>query len=113
MIGDRYWSAGIILKYGHSAWSAQVDFFDDGVLKDECTEGNLRTRYFVSIELAIDTVKADAERLGIEFLTPSLLGYCDGLSEDWPMPKGWRGLLIEQAERIGWNCHYQAETEIA
>lgn len=109
MIGDGYWSTGIVLKYsGDGKWSASLDFYDDGFCDDESTEGNLHTRYFVGIETAIDTLIADAKTLGIRFVNPTgdnprLYAYGDGESKEWPMPKGYDELLSQQARRIGYD----------
>ena len=112
MTGNKYWSTGIILKYLEpNRWAAKVQFFDNGTAsEDKSTKGTLTTSYFVGLETAIDTIKADAERLGIEFKTtpgrtgmPMLLAHGDGESEDWPMPENWKEILAEQAERIGWS----------
>jgi hypothetical protein len=121
MIGDHYWSTGIIVKYGGRAeyqdeWAASLTFHDDGFAQKGTTEGTLTTRYFEPLAQAIDTIKADAEKLGIVFRptvtrAPHIFAYEDGLSDDWPMPDGWRKLLHEQAERIGWDCIYIREKE--
>ena len=115
MIGKGYWATGITVKYGYSGmdrygWAASVDFYDNGFCDDDTdggaisTQGTLRTRYFVregdgpdadALSAAVDAVKADAERLGINFragLTPSPCVYYqgDGEDEEWKPPAGGR-----------------------
>lgn len=110
MIGEAYWSTGVTLKwFKDDRWTAEVKFFDSGFCEDKSTEGHLITRYYINIQTAIDTIIADAEKIGIEFKKNEdgqamLFGKHDGLSEDWPMPSNWRQILIEQAERIGWKA---------
>lgn len=117
MIGDTYWTTGITLKYdGRGKWAASIHFYDDGFCQDESTEGTLHTRYFVHAEVAIDALIADAAKMGIKLTKfndgkPSLYAYDDGESKDWPMPDGWRELLAEQAERIGFYCPYTQTDE--
>lgn len=125
MIGPRYWTAGITVRYhaGGGAWTAELEFWDDGNATHPArggipTEGELRTRYRVShqdgIEAAltatIDTLKADAERLGIQFGTtgvgPTIYAYGDGEVPHEPMPADWRRLINAQAERLGWEPAY-------
>ena len=109
MVGTKYKSRGIILKYyGDDKWSATVEFIDSGFCDDLSTEGKLYTRYFVPIETAIDTIIIDAARLGIEFVDGDwggrvLIAYHDGESEDWPMPDDWEEIFKSQADRIGWR----------
>ena len=119
MIGKRYRSTGISLRYGgdrNLAWSGYLNFFDDGWGADDpaageiSTVGELSTRYFVATEahqqsmrLVTDTLVRDAEALGIEFQDPMLYAHEDGEDLDYPMPEGWAELLGEQAERLGWG----------
>lgn len=112
MIGESFKSSGIILKYGGKGkWAAIVKFFDAGFCEDKSTEGQLHTRYFVNIETAIDTIVEDATRMGIEFMVNDtgrrcLVGFEYGESADWPMPTGWKQILRDQAERIGYASVY-------
>lgn len=118
MIGDQYWSTGIVLRYGYAggkrlAWVAYCEFLDDGLCQDEGTEGRLTTRYFVPLELAIDTLHKDATKLGIVFKAiidkaPMLYYENDGDSKEFPPPDNWRAILREQAERIGWATYGEA-----
>lgn len=146
MIGTRYWSTGITVRYayagasrregilvGQYGWMASLNFLDDGFNNDDrdsgqiATEGELRTRYFVrahaepasadeiqeghrkALQVAIDVLCADAERMGIHFGTaasgPWLYYQGDGESAEWPPPDGWRLLLAEQATRLGWETY--------
>ena len=109
MVGERYWTTGITLKYNNGTWAAELDFFDDGWCEDACSEGSLRIRYFVGdLPAAIDTLIADATRLGIEFTDARTLYYWgDGEDTDhWPPPENWRQILREQVERLGWRNVY-------
>ncbi len=138
MIRERsttYWSVGITLKYhpdGARAldgkripgWSGEVEYYDDGWAGDDdadtgkvCTQGTLHTRYIVAdgqeqtaLSAIIDTLIADAGRLGIEFRisgedTARLYVPGDGEWPDRPLPDGWRELLATEAERIGWAAY--------
>jgi hypothetical protein len=113
MVGEKYWSIGIVLKWNENhGWSATVDFMDDGFCDSQSTEGNLHTRYFGPVEQAIDVVLADAQRLGIEFKSniagkPFLLYTGDGENKDWPAPPNWKSILREQARRIGFTSYLE------
>ncbi|MGR6921225.1 hypothetical protein ACU635_43875 [[Actinomadura] parvosata] len=125
MIGPQYWSTGITVSCDSRAgWGAHVDFYDDGHGDDDpergriSTEGTLRTRYFVgggdqvdALTLAIDTVKADAEKLGIAWSEAATVYHAgdDGLP-DQPAPEGWRELVNSHATRLGWQPAYRVDT---
>jgi hypothetical protein len=117
-----YWSTGITVRYGYSGggqygWSARLDFYDDGFANDDTagqsvsTEGRLVTRYFVcdgekasGLSIALDVLRADAEKLGIRFNDEATLYYAaDGEDLDNPPPDGWRAALGAEAARIGWK----------
>lgn len=118
MIDNQYWSTGIILRYGYAGsgkngWVAYCDFLDGGFCQDESTQGKLTTRYYVPLELAIDTLHEDATKLGIVFRAitdkaPMLYYENDGDSKEYPPPDNWRAILREQAERIGWVTYREA-----
>lgn len=120
MIGNGYWSTGIIIDYryaggGDHGWAAKVEYLDDGFCDDDAdvprisTEGELRTRYAIrqgktadALTVVIDTIKADAERLGVRWQPDSRVFYKnDGHTEDAP-PNGWREMVDAQSARIGW-----------
>jgi hypothetical protein len=128
----RYWATGITLTYSQLAeringvlfpgWHARLDFFDDGFADNDpdkggvSTQGTLCTRYPVrdgdlvsGLSLAVDTLIADAGRLGIELSrrdgVPFLYYQDDGESENYPPPPGWRALLAAEAARIGWETY--------
>jgi hypothetical protein len=113
MIGNGYWATGITVHHGYAGsrgygWGATLDFLDDGFMAEDSTQGTLCTRYYVtSLARAIDLIKADAERLGITFRQgdelPMLYYKGDGEDPDYPPPVGWRAMLADQAERIGWH----------
>ena len=123
MIGERYWSTGITVEWryassGLNGWTAKAEFYDGGWAGDDdpangriVTEGVLRTRYPVrdadgstaTLSPVIDAVKADAERLGIEWKDPAIYYPSDGQTDE-PPPAGWRDLLRAEASRLGWRC---------
>lgn len=119
-----YWSTGITVKHHNGKWAASVDFLDNGFANDDpdkghiSTEGKLHTRYFIAdgeqvdgLTAAIDTVRADAERLGIIWRSdddvPTIYMKGDGEDPEWPAPDGWHELVNAQAERIGWTPSYR------
>ena len=136
MIGNGYWSTGIIVRYGYSGmnlygWGASADFYDSGFCDDNpdaaavSTQGRLNTRYFVregtgpdadALAAAVDAVKRDAERLGITWgvdsaVRPSVYYIGDGEDEDYPPPAGWRELVNAQSVRLGWNPLYREPSD--
>ena len=124
MIGDGYWSTGITVKYGYASmgcngWAAEATYLDGGFCNDDpangviSTEGTLHTRYVVReqdgtdvLTAIIDAVKADAERLGVSWLTPHVYYKGDGEDENYPPPEGWREMIDAQAARLGWESLY-------
>lgn len=119
-----YWSTGITVKHHNGRWAASVDFLDAGFCNDDpdarqvSTQGTLHTRYFVrdgetvdGLTVAIDTMKRDAERLGIIWRSnddvPTIYMKGDGEDPEWPAPIRWRELVNAQAERIGWTPCYR------
>jgi hypothetical protein len=133
-------STGITLTWqqhaGHDrgvpfgGWRAEAAFYDDGFADDDAcagqvaTEGVLCTRYAVrdgrirsGLSIAIDTVRADAERLGIQFSgshgTPCLYYEGDGENPKAPPPQDWRRLLAAEAARIGWTTTAPSRPPIA
>jgi len=134
----KYWSTGITVRWSShtgstptgptSGWYATVEYFDDGFCNDDTdagnisTQGAISTRYGVSdgsersgLSAAVDTLIADAARLGIEFRppfgeTPSLCMVGDGEHDDVDYPAGWRALINSEADRIGWHSPYRDAT---
>jgi hypothetical protein len=131
MIGNGYWAVGITVRYSYSGmnrygWGASIDFCDDGFCSDNTdsgtisTEGTIRTRYYVhegndpdvdALTVAIDVIKADAERIGIRFrhdgmMTPHVYYKGDGEDKAYPPPVGWRELIDAQSARLGWEGLY-------
>lgn len=133
----RYWSPGITVTYAplaerindepYSGWHARLDYCDDGFADNDpevgriSTEGSLYTRYPVrnskirsGLSIALDTLIADAERLGIQFTTlpghrgPQVLYDGDGESPAHPAPDGWRDMLAAEADRLGWSSYATA-----
>ena len=116
MIGQRYWATGITVSWDGSRWSADVDFYDDGFIDPTSTQGRLGSRYGMEgwdgLAAMIDLLKADAERLGIEFRVidgdpPALWVPGDGEDDDRPLPVGWQQRLAEEAARLGWRSPYR------
>lgn len=120
MIGTGYWATGIHVRYhpGNTGgpvgaeepreWSALVEYCDDGFVNWRATEGVLRTRYACpTLSDAIDLIRADAERLGIEWRpAPTIYVPQDGEGDD-PMPDNWGALIAAECERLGWRNVYE------
>jgi hypothetical protein len=51
-------------------------------------------------------LRADAERLGIQWRDPTVYYKGDGEDPEYPPPDGWRELLAAQAARLGWYSIY-------
>lgn len=126
MIGPNYWSTGILVTYIEGGtggpvaapeprlWAAKAEFFDNGFCEIRSTEGEIHTRYSCpTIEEAIDLVKADVERLGIEWRPGTIYMRGDGEDEEFPPPADWRRIVNQQAERLGWEPSYRLETPVA
>jgi hypothetical protein len=128
MIGPNYWAVGITAKYGYAGsgrygWSAEVSYLDNGFCSDSTderrisTEGTLRTRYYIvdgeresGLPVAVDAVKADAERLGITWApssAPSVYMAGDGETPDIEYPDNWRDLVNAESARLGWEPAYR------
>lgn len=130
-----YWSTGITVRWfparpGHAeAWGGHLDYLDDGFCDDDpaagrvSTEGTLGTRYPVegvdgmdALAVVLDVLIADAQRLGVAWRGPSreapmIYYHVDGEDADYPPPAGWRDLLREQAQRLGWATYGYQPTE--
>lgn len=117
MIGKRYWSTGINLKYSSysNQWCAILKFFDNGFCQDESTEGKLYTRYYVNNPVqAIKTLIEDASKLGIDF------NCCDdekiilmwNKAERTNKPKNWKNILEDIAEKSGTKSAYKELEEL-
>lgn len=134
----RYWATGITVTFAplaeringepYGGWHASLDYRDDGFVDNDpeigqvSTEGTLVTRYPVrdskvrsGLSIAIDTLIADAGRLGIDFITvgdtpaPFLYYRGDGEDPNHPSPDGWRDMLRAEADRIGWATYRAPE----
>ncbi|MEW1548398.1 hypothetical protein [Streptomyces tsukubensis] len=129
----RYWSIGITVTYiplaghlnnePHSGWHAKLNYRDGIANNDPATgqiaiQGTLYTRYPVhstkirsGLSIALDTLIADAKRLGIEFRAatpgtePWLFYQGDGEDADYPPPDGWRETLAAEAVRVGFRSY--------
>lgn len=109
MIGRGYWSTGIMVRYYQDdGWAVTLDFLDDGFCQDGSTEGTLRVRYIESeLSTAIDTIKADAERLGIRWERPTIYMHGDGEDAEADYPRAWRAWVNREALRLGWRPIYR------
>lgn len=118
MIGDTYWTTGIIVTFARPQpphndpprYGARLDFFDSGFAEDGSTEGELYVRYMqIDLGEVLDTLIADAARLGIEFRhtddLPQLYVNGDGEDPDEYLPADWREQLQVQADRLGWTTY--------
>jgi len=120
MIGNGYWSTGITVRFSDGKWAASAGYLDNGFCDDSAeqervsTQGKLHTRYYLrdgqtkdALTVAVDTVKTDAERLGISWRDPHVYMDGDGEWEDREYPPDWRLLVDEQARRLGWDPLYR------
>jgi hypothetical protein len=116
MYGDTLFSLGIIVWYAYAGdnkygWLAQVEFRDYGHCEPNSIRGKIiTTSYGIPLSRAIDTIKTDAEKLGIKFaqfeeISPYLFYLNDGDSKDYPPPADWRTLLKKEAKRIGFSSY--------
>lgn len=130
-VSTTYWATGITVHCDGERWGGHVDFYDDGFANDDpdtgaiSTEGTLRTRYLVrdgehvtALTAVLDTLAADAERLGIRLAgpaqsAPSLYYRLDGEDPDSPPPANWRQALTVEAARRGWECPYGPPPTVA
>lgn len=112
MIGTAYWYTGVRVTHCGGKWGASLEFLDDGFCQDASTQGTLTTRYYLpSLTQAIDTLIADATRLGFvscAATTPVWI-HLDaddpGVTEGWP--PDWRRIIGEEAARRGWACRQE------
>lgn len=110
MYGDMLFATGIIVWHGYAGngrygWWAMVEFQDYG---KGSILGKIHTKYGDDLACSIDTIKKDAERLGIKFVntfTPFVYYRGDGENKDFPPPDGWRELLEKEARRIGFRSY--------
>lgn len=115
MIGMRYWSTGITIVPDMwpnvTQWSAKLTFLDNGFCDADSTEGELRLRYFVDeLRIGLETLKQDAERLGIAFecggdKTGRVYVEEDGELEHGDFPE-LRGVANEACGWLGWPETY-------
>lgn len=114
MVGAQYWSTGITFQeFGRSGeYSVWCDFYDDGFATPESTEGRLDVRYVTKdLTHAIDTLKEDAERLGLRWggdsIGPTVFVKDDGATEEDGDRPELRRLANEHARRLGWHATYR------
>ncbi|MCP4986089.1 MAG: hypothetical protein GY928_08490 [Colwellia sp.] len=115
-------TTGIEVEYGYAGgdkygWWARVGIHDLGHCENESVRGHIGMSYANELGFAVDTIKKDADSLGIEFVTlaplsdskygtPNLSYIGDGESNEYPPPEGWQIMLSREAERIGFKCHH-------
>lgn len=112
MIGNQYWTTGILLTpRGGGTWGVEAKFFDDGFCDDASTEGVLMCRYVLAdVSAMIDVLVADLAKLGIRLgigavpMTIYIAG--DGERSDLEYPPDWRDVVRREAARKGWHCPY-------
>jgi hypothetical protein len=123
MIGTGWWSTGVTARWAYSGggqygWAASLDYLDDGWCDDDpaagrvSTQGRIGTRYAVkditdcnTLTVVLDVLIADAERLGIEWRSPTLYYEADGENASYPPPERWDEALRAQAARLGWRTY--------
>lgn len=109
MIGQRYWSTGIVIAQIDLGWHVTLEFFDDGFCNQKSTQGTLVCRYVCDdLTASIDTLKADADSLGITWKDPTVYYQGDGEWKDYSPPEGWRELTDGHARRLGWRPCYRS-----
>jgi hypothetical protein len=122
MIGDRYWSLGIRInphsqKDGEWRWTVRLEFYDDGFAQDGSTEGTLTVRYVTTdLDAAIDLLKADAEKLGIRWVSaergvPLHPNVALSGNEEDPKLEWVKSIADAQSERLGWTSIYKSLAE--
>jgi hypothetical protein len=115
VIGNGYWSNGITIRYrSGGSWGGQLEYTDAGnyapidrVTRKVSTEGKLHTRYVLrdgahldALTVVVDTLLADAARLGIAMREPHI--HLDE-EEHSDEPEGWEALAVAQCQRLGWE----------
>lgn len=117
MVGNEYWTTGVILEWHQYAnqWKATVEFYDSGFCDEQSTEGEIHTRYYCNdINDAIRIVMQDAKKLGIVFNDPPQLYFAgDGEWEENPPPPNWRRLIFETASKHGLESAYDLDLQAA
>lgn len=124
MIGKSYWTTGITVNfwrcpttYMARLYSVSLNFHDHGVAQEGSTVGKLSSQYYeVDLGKALDTLIADAQRLGIVFDRngEKLMLYTenDGEGNDHNRPHDWLEQLQAQARRLGWTTYYMDEDAV-
>ena len=115
MIGTNYWTTGIIVSFWPPAlysntprYGATLKFFDGGFAQEGSTEGELRVRYLeTDLSAMLDTLIADATRMGIEFKTRHFMVNSEDAAEY--LPGDWKAQLQAQAARLGWETYTDDE----
>jgi len=109
----KFWAVGITVRPTiGGGWTGHVDVSDDYFADSRAAHIHITTYVLTSMEAAIDSVKASAEELGIEWskspISPRLFMHKDG-EGDIDYPEGWREELQREAERIGWTTYPSKE----
>ena len=108
MYKDKLFATGITVWYGYGGsdgygWWAKADFSDFGHCDRGSVHGEIKTKYADDLSFSIDTVKRDAEGMGIEFvgIGPQMRPFI--FVTDGEKPDGWEEMIREQVERLGWR----------
>jgi hypothetical protein len=115
MIGEFMWSTGITIdRQDDGKMTVAVHLEDDGWLGDDrpghqyAITGDLRIRYpqpMNNLASAIDTIKRDAEKLGVRWLLPRT-GVQAGKGTVYAERDDLQELANVHAVRIGWEPTY-------
>lgn len=109
-----FWAVGITVKPVDSGFVGDVEICDDHFAEAKAVHGHIYTYVLSTMQAAIDSVKASAEDLGLEWRNihnkPRLYIYGDGEHTDVSYPANWRSELKAQADRIGWVAYPESTT---
>jgi len=112
MHNNKLYASGIAVWHdGHEGWRAKVTFDDFGHCDRGSIHGHIATKYADELSYSVDTIKQDAEKLGIIFYSipdfaPTVFYPGDGEWPEYLPPNNWREILRQEAKRIGFYCIY-------
>lgn len=108
MYKDKLFSTGIVVWYGYGGggkygWWAKVNFSDFGHCDRGSVQGSIQTKYADDLSFSIDTIRQDAEGMGIEFVGvgPQMRPFI--FVTDAEKPDGREEMIKTQTERLGWR----------
>lgn len=109
----KFWSTGITVRPHCGGFVGVVEISDDYFADPKAAHIRLTTYVLDTIRAAIDSVRASAEDLGIEWRNindvPRLYMYSDGEDSETQYPHEWRTVLQHEATRIGWVTYPERE----